>query len=204
MKHTGSKSIFPHTQSLEKERLWHGEYIYLSVTNPQKWLIEFDPFGPETFAKSKRATWFNHFIPLTCAGRQQEVSRLGQGMSWECMLSCWTKDLVHMLYGPKNAEAWGSPRRLFWCTHSVNWNGWGAIFEHDIQIPLMHLCDVHGSQCNAQKKWRSCSHIASYPFLGLLFLYTESLNLIKSSQIQYLPTFERYFEFWIKNLNTAV
>ncbi len=51
---------------------------------------------------STRAVWLNYFIPFMCAGSQQKTTRLGQ-----------RRTLLSMLCGPKNAEAWGSPKRLF-------------------------------------------------------------------------------------------
>lgn len=67
-------TFFSHLLTLRKNLL----YLFPSFTTPMKWLIslpEFDPFGPITFVKCRRAAWLNHCSPIL--------------ISYECISLWW-------------------------------------------------------------------------------------------------------------------
>lgn len=108
----------------------------------------------QLLGSSHEAHWTKQHFPHTQSLEKAQPARPADVLDAHALnLLSWTRDLVRRLYGPKDAEVRGTLRRLFWCTHSVSyvkWNGWGAIFERDIQFSLMHPCDVHGSQCTKE------------------------------------------------------
>lgn len=92
----------------------------------------------------------------------------------------WRKDLVCI-----RVHKYRSLRKVVCSVSNLTRTEWGAVFERGVQFSLIHPCDVYYSQCNAQRKWRSCSHIASYPvstkkecILGTLPAEAQSLALI--------------------------
>ena len=66
---------------------------FLSITTGVKWFVslsEFDPFGPITFGKSRKATRLNHFILIKVSGRLIRMIADSTGAPWATWtIFCW-------------------------------------------------------------------------------------------------------------------